>query len=129
MNTKIDEKTKSAFIGGNNMEKEKEPINKLTFVVTTAVTMTLCAVVLCMVLTLMVALFSPDVDNTEIFKMITPAFQTIVGGFIGLLAGIKLKSDDESKKASSFESVIFYIQSLEKKIDQQGTNKTPTTKK
>jgi hypothetical protein len=111
------------------MDKEKEPINKLTFIVTTAVTMTLCAVVFCMVCTLMVGLFFTEVDNTEIFKMITPAFQTIIGGFIGLLAGIKLKSDDESKKPASFESVIFYIQSLEKKIDQQILNKSATVKK
>jgi undecaprenyl pyrophosphate phosphatase UppP len=111
------------------MEKEEKPVNKLTFVVTTAVTITLCAVVICMACTLMIGLFFTEVDNTEIFKMITPAFQTIIGGFIGLLAGIKLKSEDESKKPVSFESVIFYIQSLERKIDQQALNKTPATKK
>lgn len=70
-------------------------INRLTSVVTIMVTLTLCTVVLAMVGTLMFALFNDRVDNTEIFKLITPAFQTIVGGFIGLLAGIKLKTLEE----------------------------------
>lgn len=69
-------------------------INRLTYTVTVLVTVTLCAVVLAMVTTLMFALFNEQVDNSEIFKLITPAFQTIVGGFIGLLAGVKLKTDD-----------------------------------
>jgi undecaprenyl pyrophosphate phosphatase UppP len=73
---------------------------KLTFVVTTLVTMTLCIVVLSMVMTLMVGLFDEKVDNNEIFKLIAPAFQTIIGGFIGLLAGVKLKSNDEDKICS-----------------------------
>ena len=68
---------------------------KLTFVVTTLVTMTLCIVVLSMVMTLMTGLFDEKVDNAEIFKLISPAFQTIIGGFIGLLAGVKLSNADE----------------------------------
>jgi undecaprenyl pyrophosphate phosphatase UppP len=68
---------------------------RLTFVVTTSVAITLCIVILVMVTTLMVGLFYKEVDNAEIFKLISPAFQTIIGGFIGLLAGVKLKSDDK----------------------------------
>ena len=73
---------------------------KLTFVVTTLVTSTLCIVVLSMVVTLMTGLFDEKVDNNEIFKLIGPAFQTIVGGFIGLLAGVKLKANDEDKNCN-----------------------------
>ena len=73
---------------------------KLTFVVTTLVTSTLCIVVLSMVMTLMTGLFDEKVDNGEIFKLIAPAFQTIIGGFIGLLAGVKLKSNDEDKNCN-----------------------------
>ena len=73
---------------------------KLTFVVTTLVTITLCVVVLSMVTTLMVGLFDDKVDNNEIFKLIAPAFQTIIGGFIGLLAGVKLKANDEDKNCN-----------------------------
>jgi undecaprenyl pyrophosphate phosphatase UppP len=68
---------------------------KLTFYVTLMVSMTLCLVVVAMVMTLMMGLFDQRVDNTEIFKLISPAFQTVVGGFIGLLAGVKLSHDDE----------------------------------
>jgi undecaprenyl pyrophosphate phosphatase UppP len=68
---------------------------KLTFYVTLMVSMTLCLVVVAMVMTLMMGLFDQRVDNTEVFKLISPAFQTVVGGFIGLLAGVKLSHDDE----------------------------------
>jgi hypothetical protein len=63
---------------------------KLTFLVTLMVSFTLCVVVIGMVAVLMAGLFDDKVDNGEIFKLISPAFQTIVGGFIGLLAGVKL---------------------------------------
>jgi hypothetical protein len=71
---------------------------KLTFFVTLMVSLTLCIVVFGMVAVLMIGLFDEKVDNLEIFKLISPAFQTIVGGFIGLLAGVKLSHDDEETK-------------------------------
>ena len=67
---------------------------KLTFFVTLMVSFTLCVVILGMVATLMFGLFDQQVDNTEIFKLISPAFQTVIGGFIGLLAGVKLSNED-----------------------------------
>ena len=70
---------------------------KLTFYVTLMVSTTLCLVIFAMVVTLMMGLFNDKVDNTEIFKLISPAFQTVVGGFIGLLAGVKLSHDDEDE--------------------------------
>jgi len=70
---------------------------KLTFAVTLMVSLTLCVVVIGMVAVLMIGLFDEKVDNSEIFKLISPAFQTIVGGFIGLLAGVKLSHDEETK--------------------------------
>ena len=71
---------------------------KLTFFVTLMVSLTLCVVVMSMVGVLMIGLFDEKVDNSEIFKLIIPAFQTIIGGFIGLLAGVKLSHDDEENK-------------------------------
>jgi hypothetical protein len=73
---------------------------KLTFLVTLMVSFTLCVVVIGMVGVLMAGLFDTAVDNNEIFKLISPAFQTIIGGFIGLLAGVKLshgETDEEPK--------------------------------
>ena len=55
---------------------------KLTFLVTLMVSFTLCVVIIGMVAVLMAGLFDPLVDNAEVFKLISPAFQTIVGGFI-----------------------------------------------
>lgn len=71
--------------------------SKLTFIVTLMVSCTLCVVILAMVANMMHGLFDPNVNQEEIFKLISPAFQTIVGGFIGLLAGVKLTNEDEPK--------------------------------
>jgi len=64
--------------------------------VTIAVTITLCIVVLGMVGTMMAGMFDSDVSNDKIFEAITPAFQTIIGGFIGLITGIKLGQEDDN---------------------------------
>jgi len=69
--------------------------SKLTFVVTSMVAATLCLCVLVMVLALILGLWAAEVDNSEVFKLISPAFQTIIGGFIGLLAGVKLSHDED----------------------------------
>ena len=68
---------------------------RLTFAVTLMVSATLCISVLGMVGAFLVGLWSKEVDNAEIFKLLSPAFQTIIGGFIGLLAGVKLSHDED----------------------------------
>lgn len=70
--------------------------DKLTFVVTTMVSFTLCVVIGGMVFALCVGLFDKEVSNEDIFKLLGPAFQTIIGGFIGLLAGIKFAKEDST---------------------------------
>ena len=65
--------------------------------VTMTVTITLCVVVIGMVGAMLVGLFDNDISNDKIFEAITPAFQTIIGGFIGLITGIKLGHDDNAK--------------------------------
>jgi hypothetical protein len=68
---------------------------KLSATVTLLATITLSVILLSMVGVLLVGLFNPAVDNTKIFEAITPAFQTIVGGFIGLITGIKIGTDEK----------------------------------
>jgi ABC-type transporter Mla maintaining outer membrane lipid asymmetry permease subunit MlaE len=68
---------------------------KLSAYVTFMVTITLCVVVIGMVGTMMAGMFDKDISNDKIFEAITPAFQTIIGGFIGLITGIKLGQNDE----------------------------------
>jgi len=41
------------------------------------------------------AIIDPAVDDTKVFEIIGPAFQTVIGGFIGLITGIKIGNDDE----------------------------------
>mgnify|MGYP003353072353 FL=1 len=68
--------------------------DKLTYYVTLMVTATLCLVIISMVGALLIGLFTPNelIDNKDVFGLIGPAFQTIVGGFIGLLAAVKMSS-------------------------------------
>jgi hypothetical protein len=68
--------------------------NRLGSWVTMVVTVTLCIVVIGMVGTMMAGMFDSNISNDKIFEAITPAFQTIIGGFIGLITGIKLGQDD-----------------------------------
>ena len=70
---------------------------KLSAYVTLIATITLTVILLSMVAVLLQGLFTDKIDNGEIFKAVTPAFQMIVGAFVGLVAGIKLgqAEDDE----------------------------------
>jgi hypothetical protein len=75
---------------------------KLSVWVTLIATVTLSTILLAMVSGMMVGLFDEKVDNNKIFEAVLPAFQTIVGGFIGLITGIKIatdqRTDDKSRK-------------------------------
>ena len=80
----------------------KKPVpdtkDKLTLWVTLMVSTTLCISVLAMVISFMLGLWAKEVDNAEIFKMISPAFSTLIGGMIGFLSGIELmRNEDKSK--------------------------------
>jgi undecaprenyl pyrophosphate phosphatase UppP len=70
---------------------------RLTFAVTLMVSATLCICILGMVGAFILGLWAKEVDNSEIFALLSPAFQTIIGGFIGLLAGVKLSHDEDNK--------------------------------
>jgi hypothetical protein len=68
---------------------------KLSVWVTLIATCTLSIILLAMMVGMMAGLFDEKVDNNKIFEAVLPAFQTIVGGFIGLITGIKIASDDK----------------------------------
>jgi hypothetical protein len=55
----------------------------------------LVAIVVAMLLMFAYAVVDPNFDTDKVFAIIGPAFQTIVGGFIGLITGIKIGSDDD----------------------------------
>jgi hypothetical protein len=64
------------------------------FCVVTA-TGSLVLVVVAMVAMFVIALLDSTVDDKIVFDIVGPAFQTIVGGFIGLITGIKVGENNE----------------------------------
>ena len=72
--------------------------DRLIYWVTMMVTATLCSVVVVLIGALVHGLFVKEVDNTKIFEIIGPAFQTIVGGLIGWLSGLKVGSNMDEVK-------------------------------
>ena len=59
------------------------------------ITMTLCFVVIGLVGTFVVAIFDPNISNEPILAIIGPSFQTITGGFIGLIIGLYVGKNEE----------------------------------
>jgi hypothetical protein len=66
------------------------------FCVITA-TGSLVLVVVAMVAMFVIALLDTSVDDKIVFDIVGPAFQTIVGGFIGLITGIKVGEGKEEE--------------------------------
>lgn len=58
-------------------------------------TVSLAVILMAMVGVMLIGLFHDRVNNDKVFEMLSPAFQTIVGGFIGLITGIKIGSEDD----------------------------------
>lgn len=60
---------------------------------------TLASIVLIVVLILMIGIFLPNeqVDNKDIFAIIGPAFNTVIGAFVGLLGGMQISKLGEKK--------------------------------
>ena len=58
-------------------------------------TYSLVAVVCSMIAMFILAIIDPNVDDNVVFQIVGPAFQTIIGGFIGLITGIKIGQTDE----------------------------------
>ena len=56
----------------------------------------LASILISMVIVMLIGLFHENIDNNKVFEMLSPAFQTIVGGFIGLITGITIGQNDES---------------------------------
>lgn len=84
----------------DKFESKQEGIeDTIEFTIRTAV-VTLATVILVVVLALVVGLFMPNdvVDSTAILDMVNPAFQTIIGAFVGLLGGLSLNANARDTK-------------------------------
>lgn len=84
----------------DKFESKKDGIeDTIEFTIRMAIT-TLAMVVVVVVLALVVGLFMPNevVDSAAILEMINPAFQTIIGAFVGLLGGLSLNANARDPK-------------------------------
>jgi hypothetical protein len=84
----------------NSFESKSDGVNDtVEFVVRVAI-VTLSAVILVVVLTLAVGLFMPNdvIESAAILEMVNPAFQTIIGAFVGLLGGLSLNANARDKE-------------------------------
>jgi uncharacterized membrane protein YraQ (UPF0718 family) len=62
-------------------------MNDQNNLILTVVIVTLALVMVAVIGVLLNGLFTPMVDNSKIFEILGPAFQTIVGAFVGVLGG------------------------------------------
>jgi len=87
----------------NSFESKSEGVNDTVEFVVRVTIVTLAAVILVVVLTLAVGLFVPNeiLDSAAILEMINPAFQTIIGAFVGLLGGLSLNANARDKEPES----------------------------
>lgn len=56
---------------------------------------TLAFICISVVTVLLYAFFDDRVQNDEIFKMLGPAFNTVIGAFVGLLGGISISKRED----------------------------------
>ena len=55
---------------------------------------TLALILLSMVCVFVIGFFTEKVDNNKLFEIVGPMAQTICGGFIGLITGVKIGQAD-----------------------------------
>ena len=58
---------------------------------------TLASITVAVVLVLLSGIFVESVKNEDIFAIISPAFNTVIGAFVGLLGGLSL-GDNSNKQ-------------------------------
>ncbi len=61
---------------------------------------TLSLICVGMIAVLLHGLFDNGVDNEKIFAIIGPAFNTVIGAFVGLLGGLSLNKSNHTNKCS-----------------------------
>ena len=67
--------------------------DKVILIATASLSIIVCA----MLAMFCYAIIDPNTDDEEVFTIIGPSFQVIVGGFIGLVTGIKIgKKNNET---------------------------------
>jgi len=64
----------------------------------------LSTILVAVVLVLLIGIFMPNeqIDNKDILAIINPAFNTIIGAFVGLLAGLTVSKGEAAKEPTVF---------------------------
>jgi uncharacterized membrane protein YraQ (UPF0718 family) len=75
-------------------QQSKDP----NFFMYAVVICTLALVMVAVIGVLLTGLFDTLVDNTKIFEILGPAFQTIVGAFVGIIGGRQMSIKPEDDK-------------------------------
>lgn len=77
----------------------------IEFVIRVAI-VTLAAVVLVVILALVTGLFAPNgtVNSKAILEIVNPAFQTVIGAFVGLLGGLSLNANARDKDRPALDA-------------------------
>lgn len=65
-----------------------------TFIYKTVV-VTLATIIVAMVGVMLYGLFDVKIDNEQVFKIIGPAFQTVIGAFVGILSARALGKESK----------------------------------
>jgi hypothetical protein len=65
---------------------------------------TLSTILVSVVIVLLIAFFDPVVNNDDIFAIIGPAFNTVIGAFVGLLGGLSVNEHIKKSKNDAKES-------------------------
>ena len=78
--------------------KRPAPLDTVEWILRVTV-LTLAMLMVAVVGALMFGLFNDSVDNDKIFELVGPAFNTIVGAFVGLLGGLSLNNVGAKPKA------------------------------
>ena len=65
---------------------------------------TLSTILLSVVIVLLAAFFDTAVNNDDIFAIIGPAFNTVIGAFVGLLGGLSINEHIKKSNNKSEES-------------------------
>jgi hypothetical protein len=69
---------------------------------------TLACVVLVVVVALVIGMFAPNnvVDSDKVFEIVGPAFNMVIGAFVGLLGGLSLNANARDKPADPAPEII-----------------------
>jgi uncharacterized membrane protein len=56
---------------------------------------------LAIITAMLIGLWAKEVENAEVFKMLSPALMTILGASVGVLAGVKMTTKTNCKDSDA----------------------------